>query len=151
MPIDFPCTHCGILLRVDDSLRGQNVTCSQCNGQTTVPADAPQANPYSAPMAPQAGPLQPMEGGAESLGDDMGLRLLLPVGRSGWAIAAGYLGLFSLLVCPAPAALIVGIIALMDIKKNPKKHGLGRAWFGIIMGGLGTALLLFILLAGLLG
>ena len=28
------------------------------------------------------------------IGDDAGIRMLLPVGRSGWAIAAGYLGLF---------------------------------------------------------
>ena len=38
------------------------------------------------------------------LGDDAAMRMLLPVGRSGWAIAAGYLGLFSLIVLPAPYA-----------------------------------------------
>ena len=75
--------------------------------------------------------------------------MLLPVGRSGWAIAAGYLGLISVLVIPAPFALLFGILAIMDIRKNPKKHGMGRAIFGIIMGTLVTIgfLILFIAIA----
>jgi hypothetical protein len=32
--------------------------------------------------------------------------------------------------------LIFGILALNDIKKHPDKMGKGRAWFGIIMGGI---------------
>ncbi len=85
---------------------------------------------------------------ARKLGDDLGMRMLLPVGRSGWAIAAGYLGLFGLLVVPTPLALITGILAVRDIKKsagtaNPK-HGMGRAIFGLVVGVLGTvALLIF--------
>ena len=71
-----------------------------------------------------------------SIEDSAGMRILLPVGRSMWAIAAGYLGLFSLIIVPAPIALIVGIIAVIDIKKNPQKHGMGRAIFAIIMGTL---------------
>jgi hypothetical protein len=38
-----------------------------------------------------------------SLGDDPAMRLLLPVGLSGWAIASGYLGLVSVLLIPAPS------------------------------------------------
>jgi hypothetical protein len=60
--------------------------------------------------------------------------MLLPVGRSGWAIASGYLGLLSVLCVFAPFALLTGILAVMEIKRNPKKHGMGRAIFGIIMG-----------------
>src|SRR6266404_5143516 len=71
-----------------------------------------------------------------SIGDDPGMRMLLPVGRSIWAIVAGYLGLFSLLCFPAPFAILIGIIAIIDIKKNPEKHGMGRAIFGIVMGTL---------------
>jgi hypothetical protein len=78
-------------------------------------------------------------------GDNAGMRLLLPVGRSGWAIAAGYLGLISVLIFPAPFALATGIYAIIDIRRNPKKHGMGRAVFGVVMGGLGTLLLLFML------
>ena len=62
------------------------------------------------------------------------MRMLLPVGRSVWAIVAGYLGLVSVLVFPAPLALVCGIFALLDIKKHPEKGGRGRAIFGIVMG-----------------
>ena len=72
-------------------------------------------------------------------------RWLLPVGRSGFAIAAGYLALFSVLVVPAPLALLFGILAVRDIKKHPEKSGRGRAWFGIVFGGLFTILLVVLL------
>ena len=66
------------------------------------------------------------------------MRWLLPVGRSGWAIAAGYLGLFSVIPIFAPIALIISIVAIRDIKKNPQRHGMGRAIFGLVMGILGS-------------
>lgn len=72
------------------------------------------------------------------LGDDPAMRLLLPVGRSWVAIAAGYAGLFAIVCFPAPIALGLGIWALQDLKKHPDKHGKGRAIFGIVMGALGT-------------
>jgi hypothetical protein len=37
----------------------------------------------------------------------------------------------------APFAIITGIVAILDIRKNPKKHGMGRAIFGIVTGVLG--------------
>ncbi len=40
------------------------------------------------------------------LGDDPAMRWILPVGRSGWAIAAGYLGLFSVLGVFGPFAIV---------------------------------------------
>ena len=67
-------------------------------------------------------------------------RMLLPVGRPVSAIAAGYCALFGIIpMCGLPfaiAALICGIFALKTIKQNPDLSGSGRAWFGIIMGGL---------------
>jgi hypothetical protein len=81
------------------------------------------------------------------IGDDAGIRLLLPVGRSGWAIAAGYLGLVSVLCVPAPFALVAGLLAIAEMRRNPKKHGMGRAVFGIVMGGLGTVGLAVVLFA----
>ena len=78
-------------------------------------------------------------------GNDALLRALLPVGRSGYAIAAGYLGLLSLLILPGPLAVCFSILAIRDLKKNPTKHGMGRAIFGLLMGGFGTAALLSIL------
>ncbi len=44
---------------------------------------------------------------ARALGDDLIIRIVLPVDRSLWAIAAGYVGLFSVLLIPAPLALPV--------------------------------------------
>lgn len=76
---------------------------------------------------------------------------MIPVGRSGWAIAAGYLGLVSLAIVPAPLALITAIVAILDIRKSKKtptpKYGMGRAVFGLIMGVVGTAILLFSVIA----
>ncbi|MDQ2088101.1 DUF4190 domain-containing protein [Herbivorax sp. ANBcel31] len=71
---------------------------------------------------------------------DAVMRMLLPVGRSGYAIAAGYLGLFSPLLIPAPLAVIFGILAIRDIKKNTHKHGMVRAIFGITIGAICTVL-----------
>jgi hypothetical protein len=70
--------------------------------------------------------------------------LLLPVGRPISAIAAGYLAMFSVvpifgLVAAIPA-LICGLSALKEIKRDPSLRGKGRAWFGIIAGGLFTVL-----------
>lgn len=102
------------------------------------------------PMPP---PLPAMPGYAQQaprdLGQDAGMRVLLPVGRSGWAIAAGYLGLFSVLGIFGPFALICGIMALREMKRKPQLHGAGRAWFGIIMGLLGSAMIVVILIASL--
>jgi hypothetical protein len=69
-------------------------------------------------------------------------RALTPVGRPTSAIAAGYLALFG--VIPAfglpfsIGALVCGIVALKTIKADPSLSGKGRAWFGIILGGLMT-------------
>lgn len=64
--------------------------------------------------------------------------VFVPAGWSGWAVAAGYLGLLSILGYPAILSLIVGMIALRDLRKHPEKQGQGRAWFGLVMGALGT-------------
>lgn len=84
-----------------------------------------------------------------SMGDDAAMRMLLPVGRSGWAIAAGYLGLFSVLGIFGPPALICGILAIRDIRQHPERHGLGRAWFGIVMGILGSIALVAVIIGAL--
>ena len=86
-----------------------------------------------------------------SIDQDPGMRVLLPVGRSVCAIVAGYLGLFSVLALPAPLALFCGIMGIIDIRKNPEKHGMGRCIFAVIMGGLFTPLLLLFLVAAIVG
>ncbi|MDO8812389.1 MAG: DUF4190 domain-containing protein [Gallionella sp.] len=97
----------------------------------------------SAPTCPHCGAPQQVP---NSCANDAALRAILPVGRSGYAIAAGYLALFSILILPAPFALIFGILAIRDIKKNPEKHGMGRAIFGVVMGGLCTLVFVIVVL-----
>ncbi len=84
------------------------------------------------------------------IGQDAGMRLLLPVGRSGWAIAAGYAGLFAIVILPAPLAVILAIIAMVDMKRHPEKHGMGRAIFALITGLLGTAGLIVLIVTNTL-
>ena len=107
------------------------------------PANLPPPPPDQIDQPPYPAPHQ-------FIGHDAGIRMLLPVGRSGWAIAAGYLGLFGLAIVPAPLALIISIVAIMDIRKSKTtgkpKHGMGRAVFGIIVGIVGTLVLLGMLL-----
>lgn len=75
----------------------------------------------------------------DDAGDD-GLHYVIPINTSGLAIAAGYVGLISVLCFPAPVALVLGILALRQLKKNPKLHGRGRAVFAIVMGVIFTLL-----------
>lgn len=95
-----------------------------------LPPRAP-ATPPPAPAAPS--PLPPAPAGQPAAPNSF-VALLVPLGRSGWSILAGYLGLFSVLVLPAPFAILCGVLAIKDIRKNPHKLGLVRAWFGIIAG-----------------
>jgi hypothetical protein len=111
------CRNCGFYLGDTPTI------CRRCGWNPTAPAPI-VAQPRMQPIA-----------------DDAGMRFLLPVGRSVWAIAAGYAGLFAVLVFPAPVALVLGIVAVRDIRSHPDRHGMGRAVFGIVMGSLGTLLL----------
>ena len=78
-------------------------------------------------------------------------RLAMPVGRPVSAIAAGYLGLFSLLPFFGIFAIIVSLVALRTLNRNPRLHGRGRAWFGLIMGIATTLLYLVPVVLGLIG
>jgi hypothetical protein len=73
-------------------------------------------------------------------GAEEALSWIVPMRESLWAIAAGYLGLFS---CFPFAGLVAGLLAILcaimalkDIKRNPGRRGAFRAWFGIVLGGL---------------
>ncbi len=83
------------------------------------------------------------------MGADPALRALLPVGRTPLSIIAGYLGLAAIMCVPSPIALGVGIWAVIDLKKKPGMHGMGRAVFGIVMGAIGTILMLVWLVAAI--
>ena len=131
MSFPFTCPHCGAQTNVSDQYAGRSGSCATC-GKTVTVLHPSQLRGRPVPA---------------DLGDNAGIRMLLPVGRSGWAIAAGYAGLFAVLIFPAPFALLLGIIAIIDIKKNPHKHGMGRAIFGVVMGALGTSVLAMWLIA----
>ena len=105
---------------------GKSGPCAECGRQITIP-----------PLAPPAGPA-PAFRPPPDIGDDPAIRMLIPVGRSGLAIAAGYAGLFALIPFFAPIALVLGILAIRDLKRHPDKHGMGRAVFGLVMGAIFT-------------
>jgi hypothetical protein len=89
------------------------------------------------PIRPQSIPIENNEA----------MRMIIPIDRSGLAIAAGYLGLVSIIYVFAPIALLLGILAIRDIKKHPEKHGMGRAVFAVIMGAIFTVVLLICIIA----
>jgi LSD1 subclass zinc finger protein len=139
MPIDLVCKSCSRLLRVPDNAAGKHIRCPHCQAISEAPQPAEVVEAMPVPMAPGAAnnpfsphPLPPRP--VPDLGDNAAVRMLLPVGRSGWAIAAGYAGLFSPLPCAAPVAIVLGVIAIIHIRGNPKLHGMGRAIFGLVMG-----------------
>ena len=72
---------------------------------------------------------------------------MLPVGRSWQSIVAGYLGLFSVLLIPAPFAIGFGIWGL-NVAKKQGSHGRGRCIFALIAGTAGTLLLLIAIAQG---
>ena len=95
----------------------------------------PPAGGYGYPPQPQG--FQPVD-------------LIVPVNvRNVLAVAAGYLGIFSFL-CMGPLlgipAIICGILAL----RKKELGGAGRAWTGIICGGLTTLAFIVFLVAALL-
>lgn len=107
------CRKCGVYNEDSASY------CTSCGEQMVV------SHPAPSPQGP-------------SFDEMPAMRMLLPVGRSGWAIVAGYLGLFSFLLIFAPFAIVFSVLAIFDLKRNPKKCGMGRAVFGLVMGVLGT-------------
>ena len=79
-------------------------------------------------------------------GEDAVMRALVPVGRSPWALVAGYFGLLSLLPLFGVFASLFGLLAIRDINAHPNKHGRGRAWFGVVAGVVSTLFYLVVLL-----
>jgi hypothetical protein len=84
--------------------------------------------------------LAPLQASPATFSEDPGMRLVLPVGRTGLSIAAGYLGIFSVIPFVAPLAVGISIWALRDLQARPKLAGRGRAYFGLIAGSVFTLL-----------
>jgi hypothetical protein len=78
------------------------------------------------------------------------MRWLLPVGRPGSAIAAGYLALFGFIIpFLGVGAFACGVIALNTLARRPDLVGRGRAMLGIVAGGLSTLWWLFVFVGAL--
>ena len=69
---------------------------------------------------------------------------LIPIHTSGYAIAAGYLGLLGCFPPLGLLALIFGAIALQHIARTGL-YGRGRAWFGILAGSFWTLVYFFVI------
>jgi hypothetical protein len=145
-----PAAHAGSAAAATAPLTGAPpAVASPADSFATGPQPAGTSVPQAAP--PDAVPVTGYPGPLPRAADDATTRMLLPVGRSAWAIAAGYLGLFSVLIVIAPIALVISIIAVRDLRKNPHLHGWGRAVFGLIMGALGTLGMLLMIASGIGG
>src|SRR5262245_60762255 len=107
----------------------------------------PFADQGQSPLAPGSVP-QGYYVPPRPLEDEPGMRWVLPVGTSGWAIAAGYFGLFSMLCFPAPISIILGLVAIWHLRKNPRLSGWGRAIFGLVMGVVFTLMPVIAMIAG---
>jgi hypothetical protein len=75
--------------------------------------------------------------------------------RNGMALAAYYCGVFSLIPCLGgllgPAALILGIMGLIYVRKHPEAHGTGHAIAGIVLGSIVSLAHLAVLIFAILG
>ena len=60
------------------------------------------------------------------------------------------MGLVSVIPLFAPIALILGIAAVIHLKRNPKQRGMGRAVFAIVMGTIFSLVLLAVIVANVL-
>lgn len=96
-------------------------------------------NPPQQTTQPTAQTTPPMQAQQDAL------KYVVPIGRTPLSIAAGYVGLFSVLFFPAPIALLLGILALRQLKHQPDKMGRGRAWFAVIAGGIFSVLFVVVL------
>jgi hypothetical protein len=144
MPVSFTCPNCGKTSSVSEEYVGRTGPCSACGNTITV---GQSANPFRDAPDPSGWDFGPPGTDSE---DTLAMRMLLPVGRSPWAIAAGYAGLFSVLLCPAPIAVVLSLIAISHVRGHPDRHGMGRAVFGLVMGILGTLVLIVCLVGAAL-
>jgi hypothetical protein len=66
------------------------------------------------------------------------------------AQAALIFGCLSIFLCPAPVAVVIGILGIVDVRRVPGRVGIGRSIFGLGAGLLGSVALGVLLLSGFL-
>lgn len=100
--------------------------------------------PAWVPLSQVLGLPPTMPAGAPVYSGD-GLGSLIPV-KNSKALTAYYCAIFGLIPCVTfilgPLALIMGILGLKAVKRNPALPGTVHAWVGIILGGLETLVIL---------
>jgi hypothetical protein len=162
--MQFQCSHCSALLRVREGVQlPPSVKCPKCQsdfsplplpGEQNVPPPLPTQAPSSTIYCPKCGApnsdnnfrctdcgfaLHDPGAAPRVVTDDSGMGGLIPLKNSA-ALAAYYLGVFSLIPCIGLplgiTALILGISGVKYANKNPEAKGKVHAWVGIILGGL---------------
>lgn len=104
--------------------------------------------PYGAATSYAAQGYQPLAPESGSSGPGSAMHWIVPVGRSGVSIAAGYVGLLALVIWPlAPVAIGLGIWGLRKARSGG--HGSGRCIFAIIAGVIGCLLGVLFLAGGM--
>jgi hypothetical protein len=63
------------------------------------------------------------------------------------AFVSGWLSLF---LCPAPVAVVLGILGILDVRRAPGRVGMGRSVFGLVAGLVGSVFLGAALVSGFL-
>lgn len=115
-------------------------------------SSSPQ-NPFSDQPSGVPNPYQPSPyAPVQPTSIEPGLKYVVPIGASVWAVLSGYCGLLSLVLCfLGPPAILFGILGIRDIRRNPQRHGMFRCIIGIVLGALGSlglVLLIITLVAG---
>jgi len=142
--ITFQCLGCGQQLSVDEDRAGLNVTCSHCNQIIRVP----RIPPAGVPPAPSQPVEWPPAGYKPPSCLPHAARPYAVMGTSGKATASlvlGIVSLFCLGVITGILAVVFGVIAQNEIRRNPSLTGSGLATAGIIIGIIGFVGHLFVL------
>lgn len=126
------------------------VPCGSVRGlfAAASPPVRPGATVRTGASSPAAPPPLPAAGGGGNpslTGEDVALGFVIPHKVSALAVVAGYVGLLSIACFPAPIAIILGILALIDLRKHPGRQGYGRAIFAIVMGSIALIVALVLL------
>jgi len=150
--IQFGCP-CGKQLQAREEQVGQQAACPSCGATLTVPGDAQAIRPPAAPTAPST-PTPSEYAAAPPPADPVPGPQLFPRERApaptlcGKALASLILGAltFCLPVLPAIPAIILGILALLDINRSGGRlTGKGLAIGGLVTGSLGNLAVLLAL------
>lgn len=144
MAILFTCPNCQAQMRLRDDLAGRKIRCKSCNSVVSVPRPGEEADEFADLVEEEAPPMRSMpprqsqgiRGNQRRRGASRGGAL------SKAALWSTILGGFAMFCCgffTGIPAVILGIVALMNIANNGLQ-GKGLAITGLTLGGLGSIL-----------